>query len=130
MVFPVHPRTRKALDSMRPDGLRLIDPLGYLDFMKLMADSRLVLTDSGGIQEETTVLGVPCLTLRKNTERPATVEQGTNILVGQEPKDILAACMTSLASPKLGRVPALWDGNAASRIIGILLDQCRSLLAN
>lgn len=133
VVFPVHPRTRKALDAIRPAGLgdiRLVDPLGYIDFMKLIAAGRLVLTDSGGIQEETTALGVPCLTLRANTERPATVEEGTNTLVGQEPETILAACKRSLESPKTGRVPELWDGDAASRIVGILLDRCRSTQLN
>ena len=123
VVFPVHPRTRKAIDgrSVAPD-LRLTDPLGYLDFMQLVSHARLVLTDSGGIQEETTVLGVPCLTLRNNTERPATVDQGTNILVGQDPVRILAAAREVLASaaPKAARVPDLWDGRTASRILDVL----------
>jgi UDP-N-acetylglucosamine 2-epimerase (non-hydrolysing) len=124
VVFPVHPRTRKALNGRvngsMPD-LLLTDPLGYLDFLKLVAHARLVLTDSGGLQEETTVLGVPCLTLRTTTERPATVEQGTNVLVGLDPDRIIAAglhSMSKAATP--GRIPELWDGRAAARIIDIL----------
>ena len=102
IVFPVHPRTRKSLAAWEPSrmpNLRLTDPLGYLDFMKLLSNSRLVLTDSGGIQEETTVLGVPCLTLRANTERPATVEQGTNQLVGMSPERIIEAGLNVLSRP-------------------------------
>jgi UDP-N-acetylglucosamine 2-epimerase (non-hydrolysing) len=124
IVFPVHPRTRKALDGwiQRPmPGLKLTDPLGYLDFMKLVAHARLVLTDSGGIQEETTVLGVPCLTLRNNTERPATVEQGTNTLVGLDPDRIVRCGLRALGTtPGPARAPALWDGRAAARILDIL----------
>lgn len=124
VVFPVHPRTRKALEAhdLRPlAGLRLVEPLGYLDFTKLVSGSRLVLTDSGGIQEETTVLGVPCLTLRNNTERPVTVEQGTNTLVGLDPDRIIAAELRALAEPPgPGRVPELWDGHAAARIVDVL----------
>jgi UDP-N-acetylglucosamine 2-epimerase (non-hydrolysing) len=124
IVFPVHPRTRKALDG-RINGsmphLRLTDPLGYLDFMRLVAQARLVLTDSGGLQEETTVLGVPCLTLRENTERPATVEQGTNFLVGMDPERIVKHGLRVLETPpEAGRVPDLWDGRAASRILDVL----------
>jgi UDP-N-acetylglucosamine 2-epimerase (non-hydrolysing) len=89
--------------------------------MKLLANARLVLTDSGGIQEETTVLGVPCLTLRNNTERPATVEQGTNRLVGLDPERILAAALDILTNPPcVGRVPELWDGRAAERVVDVL----------
>ena len=103
-------------------GLILTEPLGYLDFMKLLAEARLVLTDSGGIQEETTVLGVPCLTLRNNTERPITIEQGTNRLVGLDPRRIVAAAQAVLSEPPgAGRVPDLWDGQAAGRIVDILL---------
>lgn len=122
VVFPVHPRTRQALNAAgdRP-GLLLTEPLGYLDFLKLMAHARLVLTDSGGIQEETTVLGVPCLTLRDNTERPVTIEQGTNTLVGVDPDRIAAAALAALARPPAPtRVPDLWDGRAAVRIADIL----------
>ena len=123
VVFPVHPRTRKAMNGRAGGGmpnLRLTEPLGYLDFMKLVANARVVLTDSGGIQEETTVLGVPCLTLRHNTERPATVDSGTNILVGPDPRKIGPAWRQALAMPKAGRAPELWDGKAAARIIDVL----------
>jgi len=124
IVFPVHPRTRKALNGQGADGgpgLRLTEPLGYLDFLKLMAHARLVLTDSGGIQEETTVLGVPCLTLRTSTERPITIEQGTNELVGLDPERITAAGLRVLSeAPRPGRVPELWDGKAAARIVDVL----------
>lgn len=123
VVFPVHPRTRKIL-SERPGAslhnLRLTDPLGYLDFMKLVSRSRLVLTDSGGVQEETTVLGVPCLTMRNNTERPVTVEVGTNVLVGMDPRKIKECALRSLETPGTGRVPELWDGRTASRILDTL----------
>jgi UDP-N-acetylglucosamine 2-epimerase (non-hydrolysing) len=124
IVFPVHPRTRKTLEghdlaAMR--GLILTDPLGYLDFMKLLAEARIVLTDSGGIQEETTVLGIPCLTLRTNTERPVTIAEGTNVLVGLDPERIVATALQSLEQqhgPR--RIPALWDGLASRRILDIL----------
>jgi UDP-N-acetylglucosamine 2-epimerase (non-hydrolysing) len=128
LVFPVHPRTRQKLAQFglaarvaaQPD-LRLVDPLGYLDFLKLMAHARVVLTDSGGIQEETTILGVPCLTLRENTERPVTVELGTNRLVGQQPDRILAAYREVMATRgATPRIPPLWDGRAAGRIVGVL----------
>jgi UDP-N-acetylglucosamine 2-epimerase (non-hydrolysing) len=129
IVFPVHPRTRQKLAAFGFSArlaamreLRLVEPLGYLDFLKLMAEARLVLTDSGGIQEETTILGVPCLTLRENTERPATVECGTNRLVGRDPARILAAWQEiRSAAPAPARVPPLWDGRAAERIADILL---------
>jgi UDP-N-acetylglucosamine 2-epimerase (non-hydrolysing) len=129
IVFPVHPRTRKALET-HPAGnlsnLRLTEPLGYLDFLKLMAHARMVLTDSGGVQEETTVLGVPCLTLRHNTERPVTIEQGTNVLVGSSPDRILSTALRLLSVP-LGekRVPELWDGRAAERIVDVLRQTVR-----
>ena len=124
IIFPVHPRTRSKLaeraDAHLPN-LRLVDPLGYLDFMKLVSDAALVLTDSGGIQEETTVLGVPCLTLRENTERPATVSEGTNRLVGRDPEQIIAAAKESLRTGRTApRVPELWDGSAAERVVEIL----------
>jgi UDP-N-acetylglucosamine 2-epimerase (non-hydrolysing) len=128
LVFPVHPRTRAKLEQFglaarvaaRP-ALRLVDPIGYLDFLKLMAHARIVLTDSGGIQEETTCLGVPCLTLRENTERPVTVELGTNRLVGQQPDRILAAYREATAARGVRRPPPpLWDGGAAGRIVAVL----------
>jgi UDP-N-acetylglucosamine 2-epimerase (non-hydrolysing) len=124
VVFPVHPRTRRSLEQSGVSALpnlHVTDPLGYLEFMKLVAHARLVLTDSGGVQEETTVLGVPCLTLRNNTERPVTLEQGTNTLVGLDPKAIVDAGLRSLAAPpRISRVPELWDGGAARRVIDVL----------
>ncbi len=125
IIFPIHPRTRKVLEQLDLaclPQLRLVEPLGYLDFMKLISHARLVLTDSGGIQEETTVLGVPCLTLRDNTERPVTVQEGTNMLVGLNPDRIVVAGLQSLANPpRTHRVPDLWDGKAASRILDVLV---------
>ena len=128
ILFPVHPRTRAKLlgFGLGPrvaamTGLRLIDPLGYLDFLRLMSCARVVLTDSGGIQEETTILQVPCLTLRENTERPITVELGTNRIVGQDPQTIVAAYREALSQQPSGRVPPLWDGRAAQRIVEKLL---------
>lgn len=128
VIFPVHPRTRSALArfglvdrAAAIEGLRLLEPVGYLDFLKLMASARVVLTDSGGIQEETTILSVPCLTLRENTERPITVELGTNQVVGQDPERILAAYRQVLSgSAGSGSVPPLWDGSAAQRIVEVL----------
>ncbi len=124
LVFPVHPRTRQWLDASDeplPPGVRLIDPLGYLDFIALEASARLVLTDSGGIQEETTVLGVPCLTLRDNTERPITVSEGTNQVVGRDPCRIVEAAQAVLRDGVTKRRPSLWDGRAAERIATVLL---------
>ena len=130
IIFPIHPRTRKTLEGKfdEESGIKLVDPLGYLDFLKLTAHARLVLTDSGGIQEETTVLGVPCLTLRTNTERPVTVEQGTNTLVGLDPSKIIEAAKTAIdqaRSKTSPRIPELWDGQAAGRIVDILVDRTR-----
>ena len=125
IVFPVHPRTRKALETLglsESSNLRLIEPMGYLDFMKLVAHCRVVLTDSGGIQEESTVLGVPCLTLRSNTERPSTVTEGTNVLVGNNPQNIFDAWRTALSGAgRAGRIPELWDGQTARRIVDVLV---------
>ena len=123
VVFPVHPRTRKALAAQPAHlpNLMLVEPLGYLEFMKLVSHARLVLTDSGGIQEETTYLGVPCLTLRENTERPSTVDQGTNVLVGMNPERIVAAAKTALKAGRGGhKVPEKWDGHASRRILDVL----------
>ncbi len=127
VVFPVHPRTARNLQAgplaaavAAMPNLRLIEPAGYLDFMKLMAAARVVLTDSGGIQEETTILQVPCLTLRENTERPITVELGTNQLVGSDPDRILAAYHRLADSRRPARAIPLWDGDAAKRIVEIL----------
>ena len=120
MVFPVHPRTRQRLEAggLSPAGphWRVCDPLGYLDFVRLEASARIVLTDSGGVQEETTVLGVPCVTLRENTERPCTIRDGTNVLAGTERGSILAAVQRALEMTVAGRVPACWDGRSADRI--------------
>lgn len=125
IVFPVHPRTQQRLTQSgikHHPQLRLIPPLGYLDFLCLLSKATLALTDSGGIQEETTALGVPCLTLRENTERPVTVSQGTNVLVGTNPYKIVAATEQILRGDgKKGLPPALWDGHTAERIVGILL---------
>ncbi len=123
-VFPVHPRTRQAITSSAGATLPNViftEPLGYLDFMRLIGQARFVLTDSGGVQEETTWLGVPCLTMRENTERPITVTQGTNRLVGLKPERIIAEGMKALAPPKVrGNIPELWDGNASKRILDVL----------
>jgi len=129
VVFPIHPRTRKHLESggmlerVRGMGnLRLMDPIGYLEFLKLMANARIVLTDSGGIQEETTILKVPCLTLRENTERPVTCELGSNRLVGTDPDAIIAAYREAMAgADTASQTPPLWDGRAAERIARVLV---------
>lgn len=123
LVFPVHPRTRAALAGRPlPAGVVEAPPLGYLDFLALEADARVVLTDSGGIQEETTVLGVPCLTLREETERPITVSEGTNEVVGTDPSRIVAAAAAALRRPRSPRRPKGWDGHAATRIAAVLCD--------
>jgi UDP-N-acetylglucosamine 2-epimerase (non-hydrolysing) len=129
IVFPVHPRTRAKLTNgngaeASVAGFRLVEPLGYLDFVGLMSHAAVVLTDSGGIQEETTALGVPCLTLRANTERPITVAQGTNRLVGDDAAAVAGAWkeIQSGSWPQ-GRLPELWDGKAARRIVAVLLDR-------
>jgi UDP-N-acetylglucosamine 2-epimerase (non-hydrolysing) len=121
VVFPVHPRTRKMLGAREPDGVALTDPVGYLDFLSLEAEAAAVLTDSGGIQEETTFLGVPCFTLRDNTERPVTVRAGTNTLLGLEPERIARIPKLLEASAGERREPPPgWDGHAAERIADIL----------
>ena len=141
VIFPVHPRTRQRLiefdlgETMRtvdvgaperlpatlPPGYAPVEPLGYIDFVGLMMQARLVVTDSGGIQEETTCLGVPCVTIRENTERPATIDTGTNIVAGTSSEGIRAAVDCQLRSPKAGAVPPLWDGQAGTRIVDILV---------
>lgn len=124
VVFPVHPRTRAAIEALGTDlpaGLRLLDPLGYLDFLALVASAAGVLTDSGGIQEETTYLGIPCFTLRDNTERPVTIELGTNVLLGLAPQRIAEVPdLIAAAAAREARVPPLWDGRAAERIVDVL----------
>lgn len=123
IIFPVHPRTRKALDklNLNAPNLYMIDPLGYLEFNYLVENSKAVITDSGGITEETTVLGIPCMTLRENTERPETITEGTNELLGLDPKAI-APNMKKLFEGKWkkGSIPELWDGHSAKRIIDII----------
>ncbi|HEV7524342.1 MAG TPA: UDP-N-acetylglucosamine 2-epimerase (non-hydrolyzing) [Acidimicrobiia bacterium] len=123
VVFPAHPRTRERMRGLEiPAGVVVTDPLGYLDFLVLQADAALVLTDSGGIQEETTALGVACLTLRESTERPITVSEGTNRLVGTDPAAIIAAARTALRGEVEARCPALWDGFAAPRIARVIME--------
>lgn len=125
VIFPVHPRTQQRLAQAgikTHPQLRMIPPIGYLDFLCLLSKATLVLTDSGGIQEETTALGVPCLTLRENTERPITISEGTNQLIGTDPAKIIAAAQSILAgNGKAGRIPPFWDGHAAERIVDVLL---------
>jgi UDP-N-acetylglucosamine 2-epimerase (non-hydrolysing) len=146
IIFPSHPRTRKMISKFdldkyfkypeapfpvdSPKGILLVDPLGYLDFLKMMTQAKIVLTDSGGIQEETTILGVPCLTLRKNTERPITVSDGTNMVVGTDPQKIVEETLKILRNGgKKGRVPKFWDGETARRIVAVLLKK-KSMLKN
>lgn len=127
IVFPVHPRTKSMVSKFGFDQLLdtesvlLLPPMGYLEMLGLMKDAKVVLTDSGGVQEETTALGVPCITLRENTERPITVEQGTNTIAGQNPVEIWAAFQDVIQTGgKAGRVPEFWDGHAADRIVDVL----------
>ena len=129
LVFPLHPRTRQHLRNLalpaELDRLHLVDPLGYLEFLALQRHALLVITDSGGVQEETTYLGVPCLTVRENTERPVTVTLGSNRLVGQDMQRLLAAAQDILAGRgQRGQIPPLWDGRAGARIAEIIAGQC------
>lgn len=130
VVLPLHPRTRTRLgervSQLMDIGVILTEPLGYLDFLRLMCSARVVLTDSGGIQEETTVLGIPCLTLRENTERPVTLTQGTNHLVGTQPDRVISTLDSILAegAGKTRTVPEGWDGQAAHRIVQTLVALC------
>ena len=130
IIFPAHPRTRANIErfgfaeKIKHSNIRLIEPLGYLDFMRLYSGARIVLTDSGGLQEETTALSIPCLTLRENTERPITISHGTNILVGINPDKIKQNAFEVLSREKLNesaKIPPLWDGKTAERICDILL---------
>lgn len=126
LIFPVHPRTRQCMDRFGvklPESIILTEPLGYRDFLNLWRDAALVLTDSGGLQEETTALGIPCLTLRNNTERPVTVAEGSNRLVGVDPTAILREArrfLSEVSSDSSPRIPYLWDGKASQRILDVL----------
>ena len=131
VIFSVHPRTRRMVAELglssridRAQGLKLIEPLGYLDFLALLRDARLVLTDSGGVQEETTVLGIPCITLRENTERPISVEMGTNTIAGSDPQKIVDAATCALDDYKrpVPRAIRLWDGHTADRILDAIVE--------
>lgn len=126
VIFPAHPRTQLRMTEFglsAPEGVKIINPLGYLDFLRLWSASKLVLTDSGGLQEETTALGLPCLTLRENTERPVTITEGTNRLTGADPEKIVGEALAALDSASLTkkRIPELWDGRAAERIVDALI---------
>ena len=124
VLFPAHPRTRKRIADFGPhDQLQLLDPLSYLEFLAMQSKATVVITDSGGIQEETTYLGIPCLTLRDNTERPVTVSLGTNVLVGRDPDKLRHELSRVLAGQaKKGTIPPLWDGQAGERIAAVLTD--------
>ncbi len=126
LIFPAHPRTAKILAKLEIDNpnLHIIEPLGYLEFNYLVENARAVITDSGGITEETTVMGIPCITLRDNTERPETVKIGTNELIGTNPRAIKPALETLFSGKwKKGGIPELWDGKAGNRIVNILLEK-------
>jgi UDP-N-acetylglucosamine 2-epimerase (non-hydrolysing) len=126
IVFPVHPRTRARLREFGLDdslpGIVLTEPLGYIDFLSLTSNAGLILTDSGGLQEESTALGIQCLTMRENTERPITISEGTNRLVGTRTGNILAGYHDAVSSPKPARLPELWDGRTADRITHVFTD--------
>jgi UDP-N-acetylglucosamine 2-epimerase (non-hydrolysing) len=125
VLFPIHPRTAKSIEThgIRMNGIRTLNPLGYLEFLNLASNATLVLTDSGGLQEETTILGVPCLTMRHNTERPVTITHGTNTLVGTDPARILQSFRCILNGDwQPSGPPELWDGQAAGRIVRIIRD--------
>ncbi|NND02316.1 MAG: UDP-N-acetylglucosamine 2-epimerase (non-hydrolyzing) [Acidimicrobiia bacterium] len=130
LVFPVHPRTVHQLDGINmPEGIIVTEPFGYLDFVALQDAAALVLTDSGGVQEETTVLGTPCLTLRDNTERPITITEGTNTVVGRDPEAIVAEARVRLENGWPVRRPALWDGMAGERCADAIIESVRARAA-
>ena len=128
IIFPIHPRTKKMIEQLgfgekikKMKNLRMTDPLGYLDFLNMMSNAAFLLTDSGGIQEETTVLGIPCITMRENTERPVTVELGTNVIVGMNTEKIISESLKVLSGTfKKGKIPPFWDGKTADRIVEII----------
>jgi UDP-N-acetylglucosamine 2-epimerase (non-hydrolysing) len=125
VIFPAHPRTRQRISDfgLNAEKLHVLDPLSYVDFLGLQSRATVVITDSGGIQEETTYLGVPCLTLRENTERPITVTLGTNVLVGRDPDKLRSELSRVLAGQaKKGTIPPLWDGHAGERVAAVLAD--------
>jgi len=138
LIFPVHPRTQNKLQQFglwdllaRAENITLTSPLGYLDFLNLVAGATVVVTDSGGIQEETTYLNIPCLTLRENTERPVTVTEGSNYLIGTEARKILATMDRILAGQgKVAKVPELWDGHAGERIVDRIVETVRGSLGS
>ena len=131
LIFPAHPRSLKSLRETRtPSSVRVIEPLGYLDFIALMDSAAVVLTDSGGVQEETTALGIPCVTLRNTTERPITVSEGTNRIAGTRPVDIVRTIREVLDNPPVAASPALWDGRAAERILDVLCSRTGHLDAS
>jgi UDP-N-acetylglucosamine 2-epimerase (non-hydrolysing) len=125
IFFPVHPRTKKMMEQFQirfSENIKLLSPLGFKESLFLWKDAKVVLTDSGGLQEETTALGIPCVTIRENTERPITVELGTNVLAGTTKEGILQAYAESLGKAKRASIPPLWDGRASERIWEILLE--------
>lgn len=133
VIFPIHPRTRSRIEAFGLSdrfvgapgeaGIHMVDPLPYLEFLDLNRSARLIVTDSGGLQEEATILGVPCVTLRENTERPITISEGTNLLAGTTPKGVAEAIEQALAGAREGRTrPEKWDGHAAERIVEVLLE--------
>ena len=145
VIFPVHPRTMNRIKEFRLEKyfafvtteegkletgvpcVNCVEPLGYLDFLCLMSNAKLVLTDSGGIQEETSVLGIPCLTLRQNTERPITITHGTNVLVGTKKEDIIRHALGKINQPPEAKQPRFWDGKAGQRIIKVLTEKFRTI---